>query len=237
MNIFVDLHIHSCLSPCGDSEMTSWNICAMAKIKGLQAIAVTDHNSAKNLPAADAAAKAHGLVLLPGMEITTREEVHLLAYFFTVEQALAMGEFLYDHLPGIQNNPCLFGEQQILNKRDEVTGVECRLLISATDLTLHQAAHEIKRFGGWAVPAHINRGANGLLANLGFLPDDVCFPALEVSPQLPVSKDILRGKIVLRASDAHRLEDISEAVYGLEVAEASPSGIMKALGYVQVRCL
>ncbi len=231
MNIFTDLHIHSCLSPCCNNDMTPLNICAMAKIKGLHAIAVTDHNSAKNLPAIQAAAKANGLVLLPGMEITTREEVHLLAFFSTMEQALAMGELLYGHLPDIQNDPRLFGEQQVMNERDEVTYVERRLLISATDLTLYQAVHEIKRFGGLAVPAHINRGFSGLLTNLGFLPDDVYFPALEVSPQLPVLKDVLRGKIVLHTSDAHELEDISEAAYGLEVVEASPSGIMKALGY------
>lgn len=237
MNIFADLHIHSCLSPCGDDDMTPINICAMAMIKGLHAIAVTDHNSAKNLPAADAAAKAHGLVLLPGMEITTREEVHLLAYFPTVQQALAMGDFLYGHLPDIQNDPRLFGEQKIMNEWDEVTYVERRLLISATDLALHQAVHEIRRLGGLAVPAHINRGANGLLTNLGFLPEGVHFPAVEVSPQLPVSNDILRGKIVLHASDAHRLEDISEAIYGLEAEEASPLGMMKALGYEQVRCM
>ncbi len=230
MNIFVDLHIHSCLSPCGDSDMTPWNICAMAKIKGLQAIAVTDHNSAKNLPAVNEAAKAHGLVLLPGMEITTREEVHLLAYFPTMEQAMLMGDFLYMHLPDIQNDPHLFGIQQLMNERDELAGVENRLLISASDLTLQNAVHEIRRFGGLAVPAHINRGVNGLLMNLGFLPDDVHFPTLEVVPHLPVSKNILQGKTILHASDAHRLEDISEAVQVLEVVELSTIGVLKALG-------
>jgi PHP family Zn ribbon phosphoesterase len=237
MNIYVDLHIHSCLSPCADNDMTPFNICAMAKIKGLQAIAVTDHNSARNLPAAHIAAKAHGLVLLPGMELTTREEVHLLAYFPTVEQAMAMGDFLYSHLPDIQNDPRLFGEQQIINEQDEVTGEESRLLISATELSLHNAAQEVKRFGGMAVPAHINRGANGLLMNLGFLPDDVCFSALEVAPQLPMSKDVLRGKIVLHSSDAHRLEDISEATYSLEATELSPFGILATLGYDGARSL
>lgn len=237
MKIYVDLHIHSCLSPCGDNDMTPWNICAMAKIKGLAAIAVTDHNSARNLPAAYKAAQAHGLLLLPGMEITTREEVHLLAYFPTVDQALAMGDFLYDHLPCVQNDPRLFGEQHIMNERDEVTGEENRLLITATDLSLVRAAQEISRFSGLAVPAHINRGANSLLVNLGFLPGDVLFPALEVAPQLPISKEILYGKTVLYASDAHRLEDISEASYSLEVSGLSPLCILTALGYDRVKSL
>jgi PHP family Zn ribbon phosphoesterase len=234
MKIFADLHIHSCLSPCGDNNMTPLNICAMAKIKGLQAIAVTDHNAAKNLPAAFKAAQAHNLVLLPGMEITTREEVHLLAYFPTVEQVLAMGDFLSCHLPALQNDPHLFGKQQIMNDLDEVTGEESRLLISATDLTLVKAVQKIRRFGGMAVPAHINRGANGLLMNLGFLPGDVYFPALEVVPQLPVPEDSIHGKIILHASDAHRLEDISEAVYSLETKELSPASILKAIGYDSV---
>ncbi len=211
--------------------MTPWNICAMAKIKGLQAIAITDHNCARNLPAAQVAAKSYGLVLLPGMEITTREEVHLLAYFPTVEQAMAMGEFLYAHLPEIQNDPRLFGKQQIMNELDEPMAEETRLLISATDLSLNQLTKEINRLGGLPVPAHINRGANGLLINLGLLPEDVDFPALEVSPKLPVSKSILQGKIILHTSDAHCLEDISEAVYALEAEELSPSGILKKLGY------
>ncbi len=237
MHIFADLHIHSCLSPCADMDMTPQNICAMAKIKGLHAIAVTDHNSARNLPAAWAAAQAHGLVLLPGMEIATREEVHLLAYFPTVEQAVAMGEFIYGHLPDISNDPRLFGEQQVVDERDEAAGIERRLLISAADLPLKTAVQEIIRFGGLAVPAHINRGTNGLLTNLGFLPEDVYFPALEVTPHLPVQQSMLRDKTVLYSSDAHKLEDISEAVYGLDVVKLSPEGILRALGYDRVRIL
>lgn len=209
----------------------------MAKIKGLQAIAVTDHNSAGNLPAVYMAAKVYGLVLLPGMEITTREEVHLLAYFPSVDQALAMGNFLYGHLPAIQNDPRLFGDQHIMNEQDEVTGEESRLLISATDLSLVDAVQEIGRFGGIAVPAHINRGANGLIMNLGFLPSDIVFPALEVAPQLPISSEILLGKTVLYASDAHRLEDISEASFCLEVSGLTPVEILTTLGYGCVKSL
>lgn len=237
MKIYADLHIHSCLSPCADMDMTPWNICAMAKLKGLQAIAVTDHNSSRNLPAVQAAAAEHGLALLPGMEIATREEVHLLAYFPSVGQAMAAGDFLYTHLPDIKNDPRLFGEQAVMGERDVLVGVEQRLLLSATDLSIRQAALEMSRFGGHVVPAHINRGANGMLVSLGFLPGDIDFPTLEVSQHLPVPTEILRGKMLLNNSDAHRLEDIYEAIQSLEVCELSPAGLLKALGNGCVRFL
>ena len=231
MKMFVDLHIHSCLSPCADMDMTPMNICAMAKLKGLDAIAITDHNSARNLNAAQHAANAHGLVLLPGLEVTTREEVHLLAYFHTLEQAITAGEFFSSHLPKTPNVTRIFGEQAVMDERDERIGEEERMLIAATDVPLHRAVEEVKRLDGLAVPAHINRGANGLLMNLGFLPEGIDFPALEVSPQQPVDSHILRGRVILRSSDAHCLGDILEPVFSLEAQTLSTSGILKALGY------
>ena len=124
MEYFADLHIHSCLSPCGDEDMTPANICGMAKLKGLDAIAICDHNSARNLPAAQELCDAYGLLLLPGMEITTREEVHLLGYFETVEAALAFGEMLRGHLPNKKNKPQFFGRQLVMNSDDEIIGEE-----------------------------------------------------------------------------------------------------------------
>ena len=111
MEFFADLHIHSCLSPCGDKDSTPANICGMAKIKGLDIIALTDHNTARNLPAAREVCEAYGILLLPGMEITTREEVHMLGYFPSVECALDFGEMLRAHLPKAKNRPQFFGEQ------------------------------------------------------------------------------------------------------------------------------
>ena len=237
MVIYFDLHIHSCLSPCADADMTPMNICAMAKIKGLHAIAVTDHNSARNLFIMEKAAKAHDLLLLPGIEITTREEVHLLAYFPTVEKARAMGDFLYAHLPDVDNNPRIFGEQLVVDTEDAVVDEETKLLVSATDLSLSQAVRAVLSLEGLAVPAHINRGNNGMLINLGFLPDDVYFPALEVSSHLPVSQKILKDHIILHSSDAHYLGDISESVYSLEVSDFTIQGILNAIGYGQMRLI
>ena len=123
-----DLHNHSCLSPCGDDDMTPCNIAGMAKIKGLDIIAVCDHNTARNLPAVQRVCEAYGLLLLPGMEITTREEVHLLGYFPTVETALAFGEMLRAHLPKKKNNPRFFGRQLVMNEDDEITDEEADML-------------------------------------------------------------------------------------------------------------
>ena len=208
---YADLHIHSCLSPCGDDDMTPADICGMAKLKGLDIIAVTDHNAAGNLPYVKKAADYYGLLLIPGMEITTKEEVHMLGYFPSVEAAVDFGEFLKPHMPKAKNKPGLFGHQLIMNEDGEVIKEEETLLIGASDLTLQAAAEAVRQIGGVPVPAHINRGSNGLLINLGFIPPELDFSAVEVWRQLPCSHSAQQEKVVLHSSDAHYLGDILEA--------------------------
>ena len=227
--MLVDLHMHSCLSPCADEDMTPANICGMAYIKGLQAIAVTDHNTARNLPYVKEAADHYGLILLPGMEVTTREEVHLLGYFPAVETAVEVGEIFSSHLPPMKNKPSFFGNQWVMNTDDEIVAEEDRLLIGATDLTLAECTAIIREHGGAAVPAHINRGNNGLLINLGFFPEDVEYPVVEVAPGLPVNEKLIEGKRKLRSSDAHHLGDILEAVFDLPVSRFSVGGLFEAV--------
>lgn len=207
----VDLHLHSCLSPCGDQLMTPNNVVKMAMLKGLDLIAVTDHNTARQLPAVEKVCRQLGMGLVPGMEITTREEVHLLAYFLTVGEALDFSHWLYPHLPPIPNRPDFFGPQWIMDDQDEITGEEGRLLISAVDLSIDQLTGEILDRGGLAVPAHINRGGNGIINTLGFIPPGAPFSALEITRALPCPPDPSVGKYPhLHASDAHRLEDMLE---------------------------
>ena len=222
--MFVDLHIHSCLSPCADEDMTPANICGMAHIKGLDAIAVTDHNTARNLPYVKEAADYYGLILLPGMEITTKEEVHLLGYFRDVETAVEVGEIFSSHLPPMKNKPDYFGNQWVMNTDDEVVDVEERLLIGATDLDLAECTRIIREHGGAAVPAHINRG-HGLLVNLGLFPEEPDFPVVEVRPELPVNEKLITGKRRLWSSDAHYLGDILEAVSELDTDRFSLGGL------------
>lgn len=226
---YCDLHIHSCLSPCGSDDMTPANLCGMAAIKGLQIIALTDHNTARNLPAAKACCDAYGLLLIPGMEITTKEEVHLLGYFPDVDTALTFGSFIKEHLPQKKNKPSLFGNQLVMNEDDEVTDEEDALLIGATDLSLDILVPLVREAGGVPVPAHINRGSNGLLVNLGFIPPELNFTAVEVWRALPCAHTPQQGKVVLHSSDAHYLGDILEAEETVELRERSVTAFLEML--------
>ena len=221
---FVDLHIHSCLSPCGDALMTPNNIVNMSMLKGLDFIAVTDHNSARNLPAVEKVCAQTGVLLLPGMELTTQEEVHLLSYFPTVAQACAFSEEIYPFLPPIKNRASLFGEQQVMNEEDEQVGEEEKLLLSALDLSIDELVDRIHAAGGAAVPAHINRGNNGLLNVLGFLPPGLPVDAVEVTRDMPCAADVSALR-VLHSSDAHYIENILEAEVSLEVPEKSVAAL------------
>lgn len=219
--LFADLHIHSCLSPCGDDDMTPCNIGGMAKIKGLDIIAITDHNTARNLPAVQEVCDAYGLLLLPGMEITTREEVHMLGYFPTVAAALDFGALVKAHLPKKKNKPAFFGNQRVMNSDDEQIDEEDALLIGATDFSLSEAARRVAEYGGVPVPAHINRGSHGLLVALGLMPEEPPFPTVEVWRLLPCDESALEGRHVLHSSDAHYLGDIQEREHALRLEHRS----------------
>ncbi len=226
MNLFADLHIHSCLSPCGDNDMTPGNILGMAVVKGLDAVAISDHNAARNLPAAQKIADAYGLLLVPAIEITTKEEVHMLGYFPDVDTAVEFGAMLKEHLPKKKNKPSFFGEQLVMDEDDQVIDTEDALLIGAADLSLEECAAQVREAGGVPVPAHINRGNNGLLINLGFMPPEPAFTTVEVWRDLPCPLETLDGKHVLHSSDAHYLGDIQEQVFSLRLPEKSVAALL-----------
>ena len=230
MKCAVDLHLHSCLSPCADDDMTPNNIAGMAYVKQLDCIAVTDHNTALNLPAVQKVADAMGVVLLPGIEVTSREEVHVLTYFPTVDDAVDFGAMVYEHLPPLPNNKAIFGNQLILDEEDEVTGELDKLLIQATDLSIEEIARRCERAGGLCVAAHINRSSNSLLANLGFLPPRPVFAALEVYRAAPAPGVDTGAYKILYASDAHRLGDMSEREFFVELPERSTEALF---GYLK----
>ena len=235
MKCAVDLHIHSCLSPCGDEGMTPNNICNMARLKEMDLIAVADHNTARHLPVIQRVARGLGLGLLPAMELTTREEVHLLSYFPTVDMALEFSEEIYPHLPPVPNRPELFGEQLELDDQDEIVRREEKLLLSALDLSVDQLTRRILEKGGLAVPAHINRGSNGILQALGFLPPDAPFSALEVTVGLPLPhKGIPDHLFQFHSSDAHYLENILEPVEFLELPSPDAAGFFDRFGQKSV---
>ena len=221
--------MHSCLSPCGDDDMTPNNIVGMSFIKELDCIAVTDHNTAMNLPAIKKVADAMGVVLLPGIEVTSSEEVHILTYFRDVDTAVEFGKLVYDHLLPINNSPDIFGHQRIMNEMDEQTGELDKLLIQATDLSIEEIAQACEDYGGACVAAHINRSSNSLIANLGFLPPEPVFSALEVyraaaAPTVPTGE-----YKILYASDAHNLGDISEREFFIDLPEKSTEALFEYL--------
>jgi len=228
-SFFYDLHMHSCLSPCADDDMTPNNICMMAKLKGLDIIAVTDHNSAKNLPAVKAVADQVGVMLLPGIEITTREEVHMLAYFESVEKAQEMGLFVRDHLLPMKNKPDFFGHQLVMNEDDEVIEEEDALFIGATTLPMDELAQKARELGGVPVPAHINRGSNGLLINQGFVPPWLNFATLEVTAHMPCDENATKGCLQIHDSDAHNLGDMHEQEFAIELESLTPACLLEKL--------
>ncbi len=208
MLLYYDLHIHSCLSPCAGEDMTPDNICGMAHLKGLQVISVTDHNSAGNLRACQQAAKEYSLLFIPGMELCTREEVHLLAYFPTVDAAEEMGQRCRGFLPPMKNKPDFFGNQWVVDYQGTLLYEEEALLIGALNLSFSEVVGMVRKLGGVPVPAHIHR-RNGVVQMLGFIPPGDAITTVEVRPGdcPPV------GYRVLHSSDAHQLGDISERLY------------------------
>ncbi len=209
------LHLHTCLSPCGDLDMHPASIVRECVRQGLDIIAVTDHNSSENVRYVQEAARARPLVVLPGMELCTREEVHVLAIFGRLEQLEALQETVYRHLSGL-NDERVFGVQAVVNELGEVEGFNEHLLIAAADISLNGAVDLIHGLGGIAVASHINREAFGVIGQLGFVPPEVPFDALEISSRIKVA-DFRRAHPELAAytlvtsSDAHVTGDIARA--------------------------
>ncbi len=234
MDLFYDLHIHSCLSPCGDDDMTPGNIVGMAALKGLDVIAVTDHNSCKNCPAVLTLAEEYGLLAIPGMELTTAEEVHVLCLFASLQQALSFDAYVHEQLFAIANKEHIFGKQQICDAQDACIGTEPFLLINSTRISIDALYALVASFEGVMIPAHIEKNANSLLCNLGFVPPDSEFKVIELKdpsqlPMLCQQNPYLNGCKVLCNSDAHYLQDIKEPSETLTVTERSIEAVLAAL--------
>ena len=167
-----DLHLHSCLSPCGDTDMTPNNLVNMAALLGCDIIALTDHNTCRNTPAAVKVGQATDVLVIPGMELCTAEEAHVVCLFETVEDALAFDKYVCAHIPKVPNRPEIFGEQWILNEDDEKIGEISELLITATDISINDVQALVKKFNGVAFPAHVDKDAYSVTASLGAIPPE-----------------------------------------------------------------
>lgn len=211
--MFYDLHIHSCLSPCGDDDMTPNNIVNMAMINGLDLIALTDHNTTRNCAAAMAVGREVGVLVVPGMELTTAEDIHVVCLFPSIETAESFDRYVYGCLPPIPNRAKIFGEQLLCDSEDNVVGKEERLLITATSIGLDTVPELVDSYGGVAFLAHIDRKSNGALAILGSLSEDLGFSLAEVSKLSRPADYADRFPFLgfVGDSDAHRLTDIAES--------------------------
>ena len=231
-----ELHLHSCLSPCGDENMTPNNIAAMSMLNGVRIAALTDHNSCANCPAFFEACAKVGVIPVAGMELTTAEEIHMVCLFPTLKEAMAFDRVVAQHRMKIKNRPVIFGQQQILNGDDELIGLEEDLLIAATDLDLDRAAALVAEMGGVCFPAHIDKQANGLIGILGFMPPTPCFATAELhdishAEEYCRKYPQLREMNLLQNSDAHALEqmNLEPPAVMLGAKDDTPEAVRRAL--------
>lgn len=228
---YYDLHIHSCLSPCGDDDSTPNSIAGIGKINSLDIMALTDHNTCKNCPAFFEAAIRHGILPIAGMELTTAEDIHAVCLFPTLEKAIEFDEFLQEKRVLIPNRVDIFGHQLICDSEDNVVGEEKYLLSNATNISIDEAPKLVEGFGGICYPAHIDRDANGIISVLGTLPETPKFTCAEFRNGEKIDEYAknydLREKRLVINSDAHYLWDIKERSDFLlieEVAEPLKAG-------------
>ncbi len=213
--LYYDFHIHSALSPCGDDDMTPNNIVNMAMIKGLDAIAVTDHNTVRNLRAVEKIAQQRGILLLPGMELETAEEIHMLCYFETIDAAEAFEEMIEKYRQKIKNNTGIFGNQFIMDEDDNIIDNVDNLLSCALTLPIDDAITLVRKNGGVCVPAHVDKSSYSIYSNLGMIPPEYEFKTLELSKKETADEFALNHNLekkynLIKNSDAHFLWDISE---------------------------
>ena len=206
-----DLHSHSCLSPCGENSSTPAVMAGMFALSGFDIAALTDHNSCANCGAFLKACEHYGILGIPGMELNTREEVHVVCLFETLEGAMEFSAHVYEKLPPIKNRPHIFGEQLYADETDAVLGEEGKLLISAADIGIYDVPKLVGSFGGFAYPAHIDRSSNSLISNLGMWDPGMGFTMAELSFACPEGFKLSVGLADLKTvfgSDAHRMEQI-----------------------------
>lgn len=213
MKIAYDFHIHSCLSPCGDKDMTPQNIGNMAKIMGYDAIALTDHNTCGNCEALIKVGKELGITVIPGMELCTSEEVHVVCLFPDLESALHFSDYVYNTLPPVKNKPSVFGEQLLMNENDEVIGNEEKLLITASSISCAKIVAKVTEFNGICYPAHIDRSSFSIISNLGTIDADFGFSCAEIfdiskEQELKAKHPHLNNLKIISDSDAHYLENM-----------------------------
>lgn len=230
MVVACDFHNHSCLSPCGSLEQPPSVLARLARQRGLELVALTDHNSALNTPAFSVCAAREGIAALYGMEATTAEEVHVLCLFAEPAAALDFGEYLAGRLPRLPYDPAKMGDQVVVDADDMVVDQPDLYFGAALELDYGALCDAAASRGALVIPAHIDRPMFGALAQLGFLPDG---PYAAVEAVRPLPAGAARGYTIITGSDAHYPEHIARRPFGLELAEGWNSGGMVNLEAVR----
>ena len=234
MKYYYDLHIHSCLSPCGDMDMTPNNIVGMSKLLGLDVIALTDHNSVLNCEAVMKLGEENSLCVIPGMELTTMEEIHVVCLFPTLEKALLWNDYVKEHQMQFPNRTDIYGRQVIMNELDEEIGEVENLLILATEISVMNVRELVENFGGVCYPAHINRQSMSIISSLGDIPPECGFKTAEVSSsgnveELKEKYPILNDMLIVRDSDAHYLQNMRDAQNFIELEKLTIESALEKL--------
>ncbi|MCP4164236.1 MAG: PHP domain-containing protein [Deltaproteobacteria bacterium] len=225
-----DLHIHTCLSPCADWDMSPKGIVSECIKKDIDLIAICDHNTTQNSLAVMNAAKKSKIQVLPGFEICSKEEVHILAIFDDIEIANNMQDYIYENLKG-KNIPEIFGYQVISNMNDEVEGENERFLLGAVNKSINEIAERVQALKGLCIPSHIDRKVYGLISQLGYIPENLKIDAVEMVANvmdLKYSSSLSNFKIV-KSSDAHYKKDIGRRMTLFTMESPEISEIKKAL--------
>ncbi len=234
MKLKYDFHLHSCLSPCGDNDMTPYNLVNMAKLMGYDIIALTDHNSCLNCPAAIKVGEEIGLTVVPGMELCTSEEIHTVCLFGSLEKALEFSEYVKTTMPPVMNDESIFGNQYIMDDTDQILGKEDVLLTTASGISIDDVVKEVARFGGTCFPAHLDRASYSVLSVLGFMYPEMNFTVAGFThkayiPQYEEKHELLKSMKHLRNSDAHYLENMVEASVEIDLPECSAQAVVDYL--------
>ncbi len=240
MKYAYDLHMHSCLSPCGDMQMTPNNLVGLAKLNGLDVIALTDHNSCKNAPAALSVGDHFGILVIPGMELNTAEEIHVLCLFESLEDAMAFDAHVETRLVKVPNEIEIFGNQTVMDEDDNPVAEYPWLLTNATDIKVEETRDLVASYGGVAVPAHVDRDAYSILSVLGTIPPELGFKTIELTrkggrDRLANLAPELMGKYgILENSDAHYIENIPGPDIHMELQNLTRKAVVDAIRFGKI---
>lgn len=234
MILSYDLHIHSCLSPCGDDEMTPYNLVNMAKICGCDIIALTDHNTCLNCESAIKVGESIGVTVVPGMELCTSEEIHCVCLFPELENALSFSDYVKEKLPPVKNREKIFGRQLIMNEADEILGFFDLLLTTAASISIEELDSLMEKYGGVWYPAHIDRESYSIISSLGDFPGDLltgCFELTYNADENFYRKKYAatKNKLLLRSSDAHYLESLMTEKLTINLKENTAKALIEKL--------